>query len=314
MTGWTYSTDFPVTAGSIQTTYGGGVIDAFVVKIGPPGSPVISSISPSTGHAGDQITITGTGFDNVQGSGNVWLGSNYKGSIVSWSNTQVVATIASGVTSGVAEILQSSVWSNTISLTVITPHITSISASTGRAGDQITITGTGFGSSQGSGLVWLGSTYASVVSWSDTSIVAAIASGATSGVADVYQYGVWSNTLSLTVITPAITSISPNHGTSGTQITFTGTGFGSSQGSGNVWLGSVYAGSIVSWSDTQIVATVASSASGGPAQVYQGRSVEQRDQLLGSLRINRNQYSLKRRPQGRRFITIEVPALPATVR
>jgi hypothetical protein len=270
VTGWTYSTDYPVTAGSLQTTYGGGVIDAFVAKIGPPGSPVISSISPSTGHAGDSITITGTGFDNVQGSGNVWLGSNYKGSIVSWSNTQIVATIASGVTSGVAEVLQSSVWSNTISLTVITPHITSISASTGRAGDQITITGTGFGSSQGSGLVWLGSTYASVVSWSDTSIVATIASGSTSGVADVYQYGVWSNTLSLTVITPNITSISPNHGTSGTQITFTGTGFGSSQGSGNVWLGSVYAGSIVSWSDTQIVATVASSASGGVAQVYQG--------------------------------------------
>jgi hypothetical protein len=266
--GWTYSTDFPTTAGAVQTTFGGGDVDAFLAKIGPPGSPVITSISPSTGRTGDQITITGTGFDNVQGSGNVWLGSNYAGSVVSWSNTQVVATIASGVTSGVAQIYQSGVWSNTNSLTVVTPHITSISPSTGYPADQITITGTGFGSSQGSGNVWLGSTYGTVVSWSDTQVVASIASNATSGVAQILQNGVWSNTVSLTVIRPTITSISPTTGRAGDQITITGTAFGSSQGSGNVWLGSTY-GTVVSWSDTQVVASIVSGATSGVAQIYQ---------------------------------------------
>ncbi len=266
--GYSSSTDFPVTAGSIQTTYGGGDVDGFVVKIGPPGSPVISSISPSTGRTGDQITITGTGFDNVQGSGNVWLGSNYAGSVVSWSNTQVVATIASGVSSGVAQIYQSGVWSNTASLTVVTPHITSISPSSGYPGDQITITGTGFGSSQGSGNVWLGSTYGTVVSWSDTQVVASIASNATSGVAQILQNGVWSNTVSLTVVRPTITSISPSTGRAGDQITITGTSFGSTQGSGNVWLGSTY-GTVVSWSNTQVVATIVSGATSGVAQIYQ---------------------------------------------
>ncbi len=268
--GFGTSTDFPVTAGAIQTTYGGGYSDAFVAKIGPPGPPVISSISPSTGRAGDQITITGTGFDNVQGSGNVWLGSTYASAISSWSNTQVVATIASGSSSGGAQILQGGVWSNYVSLTVVTPHITSISSSSGRAGDQITITGTGFGSSQGSGNVWLGSTYGTVVSWSDTQVVASIVSGATSGVAQILQGGVWSNTAGLTVITPNITSISPSSsGRSGDQITITGTGFGSSQGSGNVWLGSTY-GTVVSWSDTQVVASIVSGATSGVAQVLQG--------------------------------------------
>ncbi len=268
ITGWTYSSDFPTTAGAIQTTYGGGTTDAFVAKIGPPGSPVITSISPSTGRTGDQITITGTGFDNVQGTGNVWLGSNYAGSVVSWSNTQVVATIASGVTSGVAQIHQSGIWSNTISLTVVTPHITSISPSSGYPADQITITGTGFGSSQGSGNVWLGSTYGTVVSWSDTQVVASIASNATSGVAQILQNGVWSNTVSLTVVRPTITSISPSTGRAGDQITINGTSFGASQGSGNVWLGSTY-GTVVSWSDTQVVASIVSGATSGVAQIYQ---------------------------------------------
>lgn len=266
--GYGSSTDFPTTAGSIQTTYGGGYIDGYVVKVGPPGSPVISSISPSTGRTGDSITITGTGFDNVQGTGNVWLGSNYAGSIVSWSNTQIVATIASGVTSGVAQVYQSGVWSNTNSLTVVTPHITGISPSSGHRGDQITITGTGFGTSQGSGNVWLGSTYGTVVSWSDTQVVASIAAAATSGVAQIYQNGVWSNTSSLTVIPFQITSISPSSGRAGDNITITGTAFGSTQGSGNVWLGSTY-GTVVSWSDTQVVATIVSGASSGVAQIYQ---------------------------------------------
>jgi mRNA-degrading endonuclease toxin of MazEF toxin-antitoxin module len=267
--GWTNSTSFPgVTGASIQSTYGGGDDDAFLTKFGTPGTPTISSISPTTGRAGDTITILGDGFGAPQGSGNVWLGSKY-GNVVSWANTQVVATIASGATSGVAQVLQSSVWSNQISLTVITPNITSISPTSGVAGTSVTINGTGFGASQGSGNVWLGSKYGTVVSWSDTQVVATIASGATSGIAQILQGGVWSNQISLTVITPNITSISPTTAYSGDQITITGTGFGASQGSGNVWLGSTY-GTVVSWSDTQVVTAVASGATSGVAQVYQG--------------------------------------------
>jgi len=231
-------------------------------------TPNITSISPNNGVAGDSITINGTGFRASQGSGLVWLGSTY-GTITSWSDTQIVATVASGSTSGVAQVYQGGVWSNQISFTVNSPHITSISPSSGVAGDSITINGTNFGASQGSGNVWLGSNYGNVVSWSDTQVIATIASGSTSGVAQILQNTVWSNQISLTVITPHITSISPNHGTSGTQVTITGTGFQASQGSGAVWLGSTY-GTIVSWSDTSIVASVASGSTSGVAQVYQG--------------------------------------------
>lgn len=231
-------------------------------------TPNITSVTPTTAIAGTQITITGTGFGASQGSGNIWLGSTY-GVVVSWSDTQVVANVASGSKSGVAQILQGGVWSNTVNLTVSTPNITSVTPTTAIAGTQITITGTGFGVSQSGGNVWLGSTYGVVVSWSDTQIIANVASGSSSGVAQVLQGGVWSNSVSLTVVTPNITSVSPSSGNAGTQITVTGTGFGATQGTGNVWLGSTY-GVVVSWTDTQVVATVASGSNTGVAQILQG--------------------------------------------
>ena len=54
------------------------------------------------------------------------------------------------------------------------------------------------------------------------------------------QGGVWSNPVNLTVSTPNITSVTPTTAIAGTQITITGTAFGASQSSGNVWLGSTY--------------------------------------------------------------------------
>ncbi|HVP51612.1 MAG TPA: putative Ig domain-containing protein, partial [Terriglobales bacterium] len=79
--------------------------------------PQIDVVSPTAGVAGTQVTIAGTGFGATQGSGNVWLGSTY-GTVVSWSDTQVVATVASGAKSGVAQVLQGGVWSNSVNFTV----------------------------------------------------------------------------------------------------------------------------------------------------------------------------------------------------
>ena len=240
----------------------------FTVTFGQSPAPQISTVAPTTARAGDQIVINGSNFGSSQGNGNVWLGSTYW-VVVSWSDTQVVANVASGSQSGVAQILQGGVWSNPVNFTVITPNITSVTPTTAVAGTQITVTGTGFGASQGSGNVWLGSTHGVVVSWSDTQVVANVASGSKTGVAQILQGGVWSNTVNLTVSTPNITSVTPTTAIAGTQITITGTGFGASQGSGNVWLGSTY-GVVVSWSDTQVVANVASGSKSGVAQILQG--------------------------------------------
>ncbi|HKF21771.1 MAG TPA: IPT/TIG domain-containing protein, partial [Candidatus Angelobacter sp.] len=147
--------------------------------------------------------------------------------------------------------------------------VSSVTPASGIAGTQVTFTGTGLGTTQGSGNVWLGSTYGVIVSWTDTQVVATIASGAKSGTAQILQGGVWSDPINFSVITPVVSSVTPTDGVAGTQVTFTGTGFGATQGSGNVWLGSTY-GTVVSWSDTQVAATVAQGATSGTAQILQG--------------------------------------------
>jgi hypothetical protein len=105
-----------------------------------------------------------------------------------------------------------------------------------------------------------------VQSWSDGLIVAQVAVGAASGNAQVLQNGVMSNAVSFTVNTPQLASISRASGVPGAMVTFTGTGFGPSQGSGIAWLGGM-AGQVVSWQDTQVVAAVAPGAMSGVAKI-----------------------------------------------
>ncbi len=61
------------------------------------------------------------------------------------------------------------------------PNISSLSPSSGNIGDSVTITGTNFGSSQGSSTVTFAGTTATPSSWSSTQIVAAVPTGAISG-------------------------------------------------------------------------------------------------------------------------------------
>ena len=61
------------------------------------------------------------------------------------------------------------------------PAITNVSATTGTIGSQVVITGTGFGASQGSSVVYLNDALVTVDSWSATSITITIPAGATSG-------------------------------------------------------------------------------------------------------------------------------------
>ena len=144
----------------------------------------------------------GSGFGAVPGSGQVWLGT-LAGVVQSWSDARVVATVAPGSTSGNAQVLQNGVMSNAVPFSVNTPHITDVSPPLGVPGTSVTITGTGFGSPQGSGgNVLLGSTSGQVLSWSDTQVVALVASTSLTGIAQIQQNGVASNAVGFTVPVP----------------------------------------------------------------------------------------------------------------
>jgi hypothetical protein len=129
-----------------------------------------------------------------------------------------MATVSAGAASGVAQVLQNGALSNPVAFTINTPQITTVTPNSGSAGASITITGSGFGTAQGSGIVWLGSAPGAVVSWSDTQIVAAVDPASVTGIARVQQNGIWSNTVKFTVppqfsetapvtITPSLASL-----------------------------------------------------------------------------------------------------------
>jgi hypothetical protein len=254
------------TTGPVLVTVGGAASNPVTFTVMPV--PSITSVTPATGAAGAQVNVYGSGFGSQQGTGSLWLGTA-RGTVITWSDTQIGATVASNATSGNAQVQQGGAWSNTVPFTVNTATISTIAPITGVPGvTMVTISGSGFGAAQGIGQVWLGTANGVVQSWSDTQVVAQVAAGAASGNAQILQGGVMSNAVPFTVDALQIASINPTSGLPGTQVTFTGSGFGSSPGTGVVWLGST-AGQIVSWSDSTVVATVAQSALTGIARIQQ---------------------------------------------
>jgi hypothetical protein len=246
------------------------VSSSTIVTVTPavtPPAPSVTSVSPTTGAAGTQVTITGSNFGVTQGTGNLLLGSTL-GVVVTWSDTQVIAKVATGSTTGIAQIQQAGISSNALPFNVNTPIISSMTPTSGLAGTPVTINGTSFGTAQGTGQIWLGTAPGIVTSWSDTQILATVAAGSATGTAQVLQAGIVSNAVPFAVNTPSINSITPTSGVSGTSVTITGSGFGSAQGSGIVWIGSAQ-GLVVSWTDTQVVATVDSTAVSGIVRIHQ---------------------------------------------
>jgi hypothetical protein len=231
-------------------------------------APSITSLSPTTGAVGASVTITGTNFGSSQGSGTVKFNGT-TATVTSWSATSIATTVPSGATTGNVVVFASGVNSSGKSFTVVSaPSITSLSPTTGAVGAAVTITGTNFGSSQGSSTVKFNGTTATVTTWSATSIVTTVPSGATTGNVVVFASGVNSNGSSFTVVSaPSITSLSKTSGAVGTSITITGTNFGSSQGSSTVKFNGTTA-TVTTWSATSIATTVPSGATTGNVVVF----------------------------------------------
>jgi IPT/TIG domain len=125
------------------------------------------------------------------------------------------------------------------SFTVGTPPTVSYTnPSSGPVGTVVTITGSYFGATQGSSTVTFNGTAATPTTWSNTSIVAPVPSGATTGKVRVTVNGIVSNGgygPTFTVGTPPnVAYTNPSSGPVGTSVTITGSYFGATQGSSTV--------------------------------------------------------------------------------
>jgi hypothetical protein len=142
-------------------------------------APNITSLSPTSGNVGQLVSINGSNFGTWTGGAAVFFGG-YTATIYNWSSTYIQVYVPSGPVGTVSVYVRdyNYVNSNSMSFTVITtPNITSVTPYYVYTGTIVSISGSNFGISQGTGYVRLYlPTYAysfnvySILYWSDTYI------------------------------------------------------------------------------------------------------------------------------------------------
>lgn len=166
-------------------------------------APVINSANPTSVSAGDVVTVAGSGFGASQGSSYVTLVDNGTGwgppgwdalVVDAWSAGSIAFTVPAGVSVGTTASLTVTTAAGTSNLEELgivsnAPIISGVSPASGGVGSVITLSGSGFGTRQGTSYVTLiddgigwgppGWDSLTVDSWSPTTISFAVPAGAT---------------------------------------------------------------------------------------------------------------------------------------
>lgn len=240
--------------------------------------PTLDDLSPTSDWVQNQyITLSGVDFGPAPGSGGddtiIFFGGTPSQetdiNLASWSDTNIEVKVPAAADGGLQDVLVSvaSNHSNTRPFTVL-PHIDSLDVSSGNTGDALTVTGTTFGTTQGSGVVEVNGIAASITSWADTSIEITIPADAVDGDVVVTEgNGASSNGVGFDVI-PTISGFSPVRRYPGEVLTITGSGFGAIRGTSTIIFdgpgGSpVVATTYTAWGSSEILVVVPDGAQTG---------------------------------------------------
>lgn len=250
----------------------------------PSAPPAITGFSPASGTYGTTVTIQGTNLSQVSA---VTFGTQTALSYAIASDSVITAVVGTGITGNIS-VTASAGNDTTLSVfTYIQPPVLTISGfspASAPSGTPITITGTGFLSTPS---VYFGTTPAYNVQVNSDSVLTAIVGGGASGNVAVSAFNGADTLSGFTYIAsgppPNIvtTSFSPSTGGLGTKITIDGLHFSSAT---SVLFGGVNASSFQVVSDSVIIATVGSGAS-GEITVSNGNSA---DSLPNFLYFNDN--------------------------
>ena len=236
-------------------------------------APQITSVSPTRTRYHQVVTITGTGFGSVRGSGRVVFHGGTEPSssqYLNWSATQIQVRVPTGARTGDLQVI-SATGSDSARLTITSPWIGSVSPRSGRTNTLVTVNGGNFGATRGNNSVRIGSqTISSYSSWSSNSIRFRLPVNTPSGNITVRSSEGTSNHVSFEATSPYLTRTSPARVRTKDRLTLTGGNFRSPRGSGYVLFTSGVrpsAGDYVSWSDRRIVVTVPDRARSGDVKV-----------------------------------------------
>ena len=224
--------------------------------------PQITSVSPSQVQFNQTVTVTGSNFGTSRGSSTVRIGSIAipASAFTAWSNTIIRFRVPTNMRTGNVTVRTSEGTSNAVRVVITSPYLASVSPSTVRPGERLTLTGSNFRSSRGSGYVLFAPNVrpaaSDYVSWSNTRIVVSVPAGAQSGNVKVVAQGSQSSGNKRIVVeaVPQIRAVTPSQVQYNQVVTITGSNFGSSRGSTTVRIGSVAipASAFTAWSNTII--------------------------------------------------------------
>jgi hypothetical protein len=178
------STDFTVSSPTtIHAVVPTGSFDAGKIKVIAEGGAAqsaedftvrwiftVTGRSPQSGPVGTRVTITGTQLFLVSDVKFNGVGANFTSSS---DASALVATVPPKATSGPIEVMNAFDWASPGTFTVVwpKPKIVSLSPLSGRRGTIVTIRGTGFRPSRGTGYVKFGAAKCGTyLSWSNTRI------------------------------------------------------------------------------------------------------------------------------------------------
>jgi glucose/arabinose dehydrogenase len=167
------------TTGPIEVTTGSGTAAGpgdFTVTVP---APAISGFSPRKGPPGTAVTIKGSNFT---GATDVTFGGTPAQSFTVKSDRKLIAVVAAGTPVGAGAVAATGPGGTAVAsgsfVVPPPPVVTGLTPTSGPIGTRITITGTAF---KGTKTVTIGGTKASRKVQSDTTIVATVRTGTTSG-------------------------------------------------------------------------------------------------------------------------------------
>jgi large repetitive protein len=223
--------------------------------------PSITGFSPSSGRGGTNVLITGTSFLDAS----LVEFNGLQAAFTVLGNTQIQATVPSGVTTGPLVVRTPGGLFQTSSNFVVLPTISSFTPNSGPPGTAVTIFGANL--NVGTPVVRFGGLAATVNSVSANQIVAIVPAEAVTGFISITTADGTATTSEAFVLPPTISSIAPTNGVAGTLVTIRGANFAAKN---DVRFNGTPATDVTVVSETEIRARAPAGVITGPISVATG--------------------------------------------